>query len=162
MKKLVIVMLSLAFGTAAAEQGEYVLHGKPEIGSHIPAVLGRFDVPLDVPYDKMSAAQQAVVRKGYGELPANIHPPFPTHGNEALFRDLLEGNRKYGDHGEVMAIATINSKGDVVNIEVFKSPSSRVTRMVTRALARTEFSPGVCQGKPCASEYLFTLNFDRI
>ena len=59
-----------------------------------------------------------------------------------------------------MAVATVDKKGKVANVSLYKTPSARMGKLAGQLIMLTDFEPGRCSGKPCNGEFLLELNFD--
>ena len=160
MHKAVAAVLVLLLSVAARADDSFILYGDEELGSHIRAELGVFPVPLDKPFHEMAERHKDVIRADYGDMSKDIQPPFPRLGLQQLYRPLLQANRQYRDRGELMAVATVDKKGKVANVALYKTPSTRIGKLAGQLIMLTEFEPGRCGEKSCNGEFLLSLTFD--
>lgn len=159
-KVLIVAALFFGLGTASAGDDGFILIADEALGSHVREELGVFPVPLDKAYHEMEERYQKIIRADYGDMSADIQPPFPRLGLQELYRPLLQANRRYRDKGELMAIATVDKKGKVANVSLYKTPSPRLGKLAGQLIMLTKFEPGKCGGKVCNGEFLLALDFN--
>lgn len=160
MKTIIACAIAWLACVAACADDQFILYGDEQIGTRLRPELGVFPVPLDKPYHEMEERHQAIIRADYGDMSADVQPPFPRRGLAELYRPLLQANREYRDAGELMAVATVDKKGKVANVALYKTPSQRMGKLAGRLIMLTEFEPGRCADKACGGEFLLALSFD--
>lgn len=89
----------------------------------------------------------------------NLVKPFPKCGLNALMSNVVypESAKKANLEGGVIVKALINKTGNVVSAEVVKSLSNECDRAAVEGVRKTEFSPGVTNGKKLNRKLLFPL-----
>ncbi len=94
-------------------------------------------------------------------LDDSVEPPFPKKGIYALVKSIVNTQMVLNTSGKVSAIAEIDEQGRVVKIKVLESPHKILTDRVTSFITKTPFDPGLCDGAPCASEFLLEFRIKK-
>lgn len=166
---LVGVLLSLGGATAAfaqdpkpeAERQEKhaLKDGEARTGSKFREVLVRSGgVPLNLRYDQLSEEQKAILKAPYASMGEGDEPPFPAAGLAPMYSEAQQAAQVLRARGLMRLHAQVNAQGKVTSVAVIKSVDSRLDMYVAGVLMRTPFKPALCQGQPCAQDYLFQLN----
>jgi hypothetical protein len=122
---------------------------QPIINSH---------VPFDSTYGALTADQRAVLFQDYESLSPGDEPPFPLYGVRHAVRPLISYIETWNPVGPLVASVDVDSKGDAVEVTVYKSPDQQLSRLASKALALEKYKPGVCKGAPCRMQYVLRLD----
>jgi len=116
-------------------------------------------VALNLPYERLPEEDKAALHAQWERIAPGDEPPFPTKGLIALFDPLRQAQQKLGEEGPLFAVATVGVDGRVTNVNVYKSPGQKMTRVVSQLLMLTPFKPAVCGGQPCQMDFPLRINF---
>lgn len=141
-------------------QEKYTLKdGEARTGSKFREVLVRSGgVPLNLRYDQLNEEQKALLKAPYASMGEGDEPPFPTAGLAPMYSEAQKAAQVLNARGLMRMHAQVNAQGKVTTVAVIKSIDSRLDMYVAGVLMRTPFKPALCQGEPCAQDYLFQLN----
>ncbi len=159
--KYFLVCFSLLFISLGANANAQYYIVQDSLGSHIRYKVVHSGIPLDQSYAELSEQHKQIVRAGYGGLDDNIVPPFPKSGLRYMLTKLVDAQKYLNTRGKFVAIAVVDTAGKVRKVSVLKSPNEGITEFVSKMLKITEFSPGICDGAPCNSEYLLEFELDK-
>ena len=53
----------------------------------------------------------------------------------------------------------VDERGDAKSVSIYKTPDARLSNLVALMLTRSKFKPGLCEGRPCAMDYVFKYYF---
>jgi len=53
----------------------------------------------------------------------------------------------------------IDEVGNAKSVSIYKTPDAKLSNVVAATLTRTRFKPGLCEGRPCAMDYVFKYYF---
>ena len=157
-----LILSVLASAQAAAKDDpSYILYGEPRTGSRIAPKLLTSPIPINVTYEELSDAEKAKIRANYDSMPEADEPPFPKAGLEPIWKEVTkEGRHSSNQIGDVVVVASVDKDGVVREVAVYNTTSNNMTRIVSTALAATEFKPAVCSGKPCAMDFILEARLD--
>ena len=161
---LAAVLAAIAFGAAPiafAETGIPIVQARPDTGSRIRRERVKLFIAAEKPYAELTAEQRAQFRAQFAGLADADEPPYPERGlrpvAEALVFALADGKVA---KGRLFLTVKVDEKGEPVSVAVFETPDSRTSKEAAAVLMRTHFKPGVCGGKPCSSEFPFSVRLD--
>lgn len=133
--------------------------GEARTGSKFRDVLVRSGgVPLNLRYDQLTDEQKAILKAPYASMGEGDEPPFPAAGLAAMYSESQKAAQVLHARGQMRLHAHVNAQGKVTTVAVMQSVDSRLDMYVAGVLMRTPFKPALCQGEPCAQDYLFQLN----
>lgn len=104
-------------------------------------------------YAELSAEERRRLRAGYLNLGAADEPPYPLNGLVRLNRAMREARGRLHQDGPLSLLVKVDSRGEPSTVEVLRSPSERMTRVLAGALLQEKFKPGLCAGQPCSMEF---------
>lgn len=120
------------------------------------------DIPLNLPYEKMSEAQKEILKSPYESMGPDDEPPFPLNGLAAILTEMSEAQKILEVQGKFRLHALIDASGKVESVAVMDSVDKRFDVYVAGVLMRAKFKPARCKGVPCAQEYLFSWNLELV
>jgi hypothetical protein len=156
------------FAVAASAQSQTVAgtpqygikEDMPRTGSHIRRDAVRpTNIAINRGYADLSPEERQRFLENYENLPAGDEPPFPVEGLRALLDPILKAQQKLLVKGDLFLIATIDAKGEVVEVKAIGSPSARMTKVAASIFYLTKFKPAVCGGSGCQMEFPLRLSF---
>jgi len=106
--------------------------------------------------------QQEILKKKKQELICDVDIcPIPIGGIKTIQDNLIypEHALMYGLEGEVILIASIDEKGDVINTEVIKGLGLGCNEAAEEAVKKTKFIPGQKDGKVVPSRVTLKVEF---
>ena len=113
-------------------------------------------VPFDKPWAALSSAEQERVKSDYEGLKPGDEPPFPEMGLGGIYRRLVRGTLEQKiEPGVVQAVAVVDARGEVQDVQFYKTPGKVTTAIVAHALLKTHFKAGLRDGKAVQTEYWF-------
>ena len=116
-------------------------------------------IPFNLPYEKLTEEQKAILKARYEAMGPNDEPPFPEHGLMDIMKELHEAEKILRVRGHMRLHANINAEGKATSVSVITSVDPRMDMYIAGVLMRTKFKPALCNGVPCAQEYLFAMTF---
>lgn len=168
MQRLIIIAALYAASTlASAAQDEPVYNLKlddPMVGSNIRHSLLRPDSPiaLNRAYAELTDDEKRMVRSRYEEMAAGDEPPYPVDGMLPVFQAIAKASRAMrGARGAMTLVATVNSAGDVEQVQLLGDGAPGMNRVAAQVLMLTKFKPAVCGGQPCKMDFPLRVNFSR-
>ncbi|MFA9219522.1 MAG: hypothetical protein ACEQSK_20795 [Sphingomonadaceae bacterium] len=117
-------------------------------------------LPPDASYEQLTAAQKAIVRADYDNLPAADEPPYPLAGQAAIRKELAKAQGKMRSDGPVTLLVNVDASGTARTVSVYDSPDINATKVTTFAVMTAKYKPGKCAGQPCRMDYRFDFCFD--
>lgn len=159
---LVAIALPVSAADAQPRPQYSIRQDSPPPGSHIRRDLtGPIAIPVNLPYEQLSAADRLKFHANYESIVEGDEPPFPKQGLGALLKPITKGQQKLYVSGDLSLVAVVAPSGEVQEVRVHGSPSPEMTRFATQILFTTPFKPAVCRGQPCAMEFPLRLRFER-
>jgi hypothetical protein len=149
---------SFAAQAAAGDARQYYVTDNI-VGSMLPQEIISSPVPFDGTYATLTAGQKAVLFQDYENLSPGDEPPFPLYGVRHLVKPLVPFADTWNPVGPLVASVEVDSRGNARAVTVYSSPDSRMTRIVSGALAFEKYKPASCGGQPCTMQYVLRLNF---
>jgi hypothetical protein len=153
-------VLQCGISSAADDAAIYQYRGRDYVptGSSIARhLVWTSSLPFDKTYGELTPTQKELVRDQYVEIKPDAEPPYPQAGTQAIFK-LVDASASsilpQPDRGEVVAVAKIDTNGDVTSVTVYKTPSPIVTAAITSALASIKFQPALQAGVPVVMEFV--------
>ncbi len=150
-----------AAATATGETAIPIVQARPDTGSRIRRERVKIFIPAEKPYAELTAEQRAQFRAQFAGLAEGDEPPYPDRGLRPVAEDLAFAlaDGKVGK-GKLFLTVKVDEKGEPVSVAVFETPNSRTSKEAAAVLMKARFKPGVCGGKPCASEFPFSVRID--
>jgi hypothetical protein len=140
----------LATGTAAGEKPEYAVNdANPRTGSHLADTIIRWSVPANVGYDRLTPAQQQIVRDRYPALDEGDEPPYPLKGPQQFLTDLLKVTERYSVVGPITIDVLVGADGKVVSVSTMGISDPDARRMAGIGAGLVQYKPARCGGQPC-------------
>lgn len=130
------------------------------VGSKIPETKLSSPVTMDKSYSELSDKERATVRKAYKGLAENDVPPYPVKGTRKILAPILKAFARINKEGNIAAIAVVDKYGDAKKVSIFETVHPSISKVMAAALMDTKYTPGTCNGEPCASEFLFTFSLE--
>ena len=161
---LAIVLAAVEVGTmpsASAETGIPILQARPDTGSRIRRERMKLYIPAEKPYAELTADERAQFRAQFAGLADADEPAYPARGLKPVAEELVFAlaDGKIGK-GRLFLTVKVDEKGDPVSVTVYETPDSRTSKEAATVLMKTRFKPGMCSGKPCPSEFPFSVRLD--
>jgi hypothetical protein len=150
-----------AVPTASGETAIPIVQARPDTGSRIRRERVKLFIPAERPYAELTVEQRAQFRAQFAGLADADEPPYPDRGLKPVAEELafaLADGKVV--KGRLFLTVKVDEKGEPVSVAVFETPDSRTSKEAAAVLMKTHFKPGVCGGKPCASEFPFGVRLD--
>lgn len=158
---LTLGLLALPSAKAQDEKPKYsIREDVPRTGSSIRRDrTSGFDVAINLPYERLSAADRQAFHSMYESIQEGDEPPFPLAGLQSIYKMLSKANNKFEDSGDLYLVATVDSVGQVQEVKIYQSPSEEMTKFAASLLNLTKFKPAKCGGKACSMDFPVQLRF---
>jgi len=146
---------------ASAETAVPIVQARPDTGSRIRRERLKIFIPAERPYAELTPEQRAQFRAQFAGLADTDEPPYPDRGLKPVAEDLAfalaDGNV---GKGRLFLTVKVDEKGEPVSVAVYETPDLRTSKEAAAVLMKTRFKPGMCSGKPCPSEFPFSVRLD--
>jgi len=146
---------------ASAETAIPIVQARPDTGSRIRRERVKLFIPAEKPYAELTTEQRAQFRAQFAGLADTDEPPYPDRGLKPVAEDLAfalaDGNV---GKGRLFLTVKVDEKGEPVSVAVYETPDARTSKEAAAVLMKTRFKPGMCSGKPCLSEFPFSVRLD--
>jgi len=130
----------------------------PPLNSHQRGNM-RGALPYDRSYAQLSPEQKAVLRAEYDSVGPNDEPPYPKYGLSEVADAVARMPVRAPIDGEVVLTVRVDERGDAKSVSLYKTPDDRLSNLIAATLTRIKFKPGLCEGRPCAMDYVFRFHF---
>jgi hypothetical protein len=127
--------------------------------AYLGRIVMRGALPYDRSYDQLSPEQKAVLRAEYDTVGPTDEPPYPKYGLSDVADAVARMPRRELLEGEVILTVRVDERGDAKSVSVYKTPDAKLSNLVALMLTRGKFKPGLCEGRPCAMDYVFKYYF---
>lgn len=119
-------------------------------------------IPLNKKYGEFSPEEKAEFHAMYEAMPPGDEPPFPAEGLRAVFNNIKKGQQIVRARGKLNMVVTVGPDGKALEVldmgGVGGVNALEMTRYAGSVLLMTKFKPAMCGGKPCKSQFPFTLD----
>lgn len=119
-------------------------------------------IPLNKTYSQFSPEEKAQFRSMYEAMPENDEPPYPIDGMRPVFNSIRTGQQIVRARGQLNMVVTVDADGKATEVSdlggVGGANALEMTHFAQSVLLMTKFKPAVCGGKPCKSQFPFTLD----
>lgn len=128
------------------------------VGSRMAQKIHTSAIPLNVGWERLTLAQQRMVRDRYPALDEADEPPYPVKGPQAFYAKLGELIGKYEIYEDVKINVLVGADGKVVSVTSlgFEHPEARRLAGVLAGLV--PYKPARCGGQPCQMMVPFNMN----
>lgn len=116
-------------------------------------------IPYDRNYEQLSPEQKAAVRAEYDSVGPKDEPPYPKYGLADVADAVSRMSVRDPIEGEVVLTVRVDERGDAKSVSIYKTPDARLSNLVALMVTRSKFKPGLCEGRPCAMDYVFRYYF---
>jgi hypothetical protein len=116
-------------------------------------------LPYDRAYEQLSPEQKTVLRAEYDSVGPKDEPPYPKYGLSEVADAVARMPVRAPIDGEVVLTVRVDERGDAKSVSVYKTPDAKLSNLVAATLTRIKFKPGLCEGRPCAMDYVFKYHF---
>jgi hypothetical protein len=121
-------------------------------------LLNGASFPLDKPYGVMTADEKSGVHAPYGvALAGGDEPPFPVDGMRQIGTTISQENDRQPTPGLVRLIVQVEASGKPSGVTIYKSPSEKMGKFITKLFMQQQFKPAVCDGVACAMPYFYEI-----
>lgn len=117
------------------------------------ATTTELGVPLNLRWEQLNDAQKAVVRGWYLDMAAGDEPPYPRAGLRPVIEAVWRGQQRMLETGDLLVVATVDSRGEVQEVQAFGTPNKELVDYISRVVIQTRFKPAVCGGTPCRMDF---------
>ena len=159
MRNLVVLVFSMFVGLTHAQESTpkfSIKDSEAKTGSKFRRdVVTSTAVPLNLPFEKLTEEQKAVLKAPYESMGPDDEPPFPAGGLAAIVTEMSEAQKILQVQGNLRLHAMIDSTGKATAVSVVESVDRQFDVYVSGILMRAKFKPARCAGVPCSQEYLF-------
>jgi hypothetical protein len=157
-----VMAIAATFAANAADGGARQYHVTDLIvGSVVPQTILSGPLPFDSTYATLTPAEKAVLFDDYEGLAPGDEPPYPLFGLRHLVKPLVTFAETWNPVGPLVAAVDVDSKGNAVDVTIYKSPDAQVSRIARGALAFETYKPALCKGQPCRMQYVLHLDFPQ-
>jgi hypothetical protein len=125
----------------------------------IDRIVMRGALPYDRSYEQLTPEQKAVLRAEYDSVGPNDEPPYPKYGLADVADAVSRMSVRDTIEGEVVLTVRVDEHGDAKSVSIYKTPDTRLSNLVALMVTRSKFKPGLCEGRPCAMDYVFKYYF---
>jgi hypothetical protein len=122
-------------------------------------LIMRGALPYDRSYEQLTPEQKAVVRAEYDSVGPNDEPPYPKYGLADVADAVSRMSVRDPIEGEVILTVRVDERGDAKSVSIYKTPDARLSNLIALMVTRSKFKPGLCEGRPCAMDYVFKYYF---
>lgn len=155
---LLTILLILLAPVTFAKKEVFTMKGDVPTGTRIAPDVVTSAIPLDKPYSELSEEQQAHVKQNYQSMPAGDTPPFPKEGLESIYQPFVDVVSATSKGGQITAVASIDKHGKAQKVAIYRTTGDTMTKAIYAVLMGAEFDPAICDGEPCAMDYLLDLH----
>ena len=143
---------------ASAETAIPIVQARPDTGSRIRRERVKLFIPAEKPYAELTAEERAQFRAQFAGLAEADEPAYPDRGLKPVAEELVFAlaDGKVGK-GRLFLTVKVDEKGDPVSVTIYETPDSRTSKEAAAVLMKTRYKPGMCSGKPCPSEFPFSV-----
>jgi hypothetical protein len=153
--------LSMSMATIAVAADLYALREDgPVTGTNIVRASVMWPVPINRRYEELTSEQRSLVRSDYVQLAPRDEPPYPAEGMAPLLRAVAKVQDQDFESGLLHLAVRVDASGHPLGIAVLASPNHSMEQAVALALLETQYKPGMCDGKPCDSDFSFKYRFE--
>ena len=161
---LAVVLAAVEVGalpSASAETAIPIVQARPDTGSRIRRERMKLFIPAERPYAELTAEELAQFRAQFAGLADTDEPAYPDRGLKPVAEELVFAlaDGKVAK-GRLFLTVKVDERGDPVSVNVYETPDLRASKEAAAVLMKTHFKPGVCGGKPCQSEFPFSVRLD--
>jgi hypothetical protein len=130
------------------------------LGSHIlsNAAMGA-PYPLNLRYEEMSADEKGAMHRMYPGLAPDDEPPFPAAGLKDILLALKQAQQKVLDNGVLTLIVDVGADGKPSKVMMYGENNPDLKKFAGTLFMQQTYKPGVCDGKPCALPFYFSMGF---
>jgi len=122
-------------------------------------IVMRGALPYDRSYEQLTPEQKAVVRAEYDVVGPNDEPPYPKYGLADVADAVSRMPLRNPIEGEVILTVRVDESGEAKSVSIYKTPDARLSNLIALMVTRSKFKPGLCEGRPCAMDYVFRYYF---
>lgn len=124
------------------------------IDSRIPLKVIKASVPFSRHYKNFNDVDKATYRSYYeNNLDGNI-PPYPSAGLRQIAKYVKNRHLKINEPGRLFVVANVDTKGKVLKVSVFESPSDDMSKLISAAIWDEKFEVAQCEGQACSMEFV--------
>jgi hypothetical protein len=127
--------------------------------AYVDRIVMRGTLPYDRSYEQLSLEQKAALRAEYDSVGPKDEPPYPKYGLSDVADAVARMPRREPLEGEVILTVRVDERGVAQSVSIYKTPDAKLSNVVAATLTRTKFKPGLCEGRPCAMDYVFKYYF---
>jgi len=129
------------------------------IADDLNRMVMRGALPYDRSYEQLTPEQKAVVRAEYDVVGPNDEPPYPKYGLADVADAVSRMPLRNPIEGEVILTVRVDESGEAKSVSIYKTPDARLSNLIALMVTRSKFKPGLCEGRPCAMDYVFRYYF---
>ncbi len=127
--------------------------------AYLDRLIMRGALPYDRSYEQLTPEQKAMVRAEYDSVGPTDEPPYPKYGLSEVADAVARMPRRESIQGDVVLTVHVDERGDAKSVSIYKTPDAKLSNLVALILTRSKFKPGLCEGRPCAMDYVFKYYF---
>jgi hypothetical protein len=122
-------------------------------------LITNIPVPPSLPYDKLSADEQASVKGRFPALAPGDEPPYPLEGPEEFLRKAARVGQVWQQYGRIAAYVLVGTDGKPVSVTVIGLKNADARKAMSVAAGKLKYKPAVCGGQPCQMMYPYVMHF---
>ena len=120
-------------------------------------------VPPSLPYDKLSAGEQAIVKSDFPALAPGDEPPYPLNGREEFLRTAqrIASVTRQQVQGVISVYVLVGTDGKPVSVTAIGLEDADARKAMSVAAGKLKYKPAVCGGQPCRMMYPYVIQFAK-
>ena len=118
------------------------------------------DVPFDLAYPKMSAAQKRRIAAMYPLMDPRDEPPYPHKGIDSVVRVLRAHADRIRTTAPLQMLVKISADGKPLSVTAVGIPGDDIRKLATYAVMLDTYKPGLCAGTPCEMVFPYSFQFE--
>jgi hypothetical protein len=119
-------------------------------------------LPPDLPWEKLTPAQQDAVRSWYPALEDGDEPPYPLTGIADTYRVTMAVREAMREEikGTVIVRILVGTDGLAKSVSIVGKPPAKLAQYMVQAAMVLKFKPAFCHGAPCEMLHLTNYWFE--
>ena len=124
-------------------------------------IVTEIPVPPSLPYDELSAGQQAIVKSRFPALAPGDEPPYPLEGPEEFLRTAqrIVSVTRQQVQGVISVYVLVGTDGKPVSVTAIGLDNADARKAISVAAGKLKYKPAVCGGQPCQMMYPYEMSF---
>lgn len=124
-------------------------------------IVRDIDVPPSLPYDKLSADEQIIVKGDFPALAPGDEPPYPLEGREGFLRTAARIATLRQKYGHIWLYVLVGTDGKPLSVKAIGLEDADMRKELSVAAGKLKYKPALCGAQPCEMMYPYALFFAR-